>query len=131
MLWRKQLSLANPLTYRCLKLWPCHCSNATSHSVTGHLFSAASFLLTWEGLGHAACPVIPSSAQWDTPAVPLCSHFLAQPAAKLWHPSMDLQFWEKLSHGFSMGLCSFKEKDSPDPPTPLPPFIYSSRQNSR
>lgn len=38
-----------------------------------------------------------------TPAEPLCPHFLAQPAPKLWHPSMDLQFWEKLNYGFSMG----------------------------
>ena len=42
---RKQVPLANPLTYHCLKLWLCHCSNAISDGVTGHLFSAASFLL--------------------------------------------------------------------------------------
>ena len=32
---------------------------------------------------------------------------------------MDLQFWEKLNHGFSMGWCSCKEKEPPD----LPPFF--------
>lgn len=41
---RKQVPLANLLTYHCLKLWPCHCSDAISHGVAGHLFSAASFL---------------------------------------------------------------------------------------
>lgn len=30
--------------------------------------------------------------------------FLAQPAPKSWHPSVDLQFWEKFNYGFSMVL---------------------------
>lgn len=97
---RKQVPLANPVAYPCLKLWSCCCSNALSHGGRGHLFSAASFLPKWDGLGHTACPVILSPVPWDTPSSP---HFLAQPAPKLWHPSVDLQFWEKLNHGFTTG----------------------------
>lgn len=58
-----RVPLANLLTYHCLKPWPCCCSNAISHGVTGHLFSAASFLPKWEGLRHAPRPVIPSPVQ--------------------------------------------------------------------
>ena len=64
------------------------------------------------------------------PAVLLCPHFLAQPVPRLRHPSMDLQFWERLNHGFSMRWCSCKEEDSLYSPS-LSPFISSSRQNSR
>lgn len=90
----------------CLKL----CSDVISH-VVKFLFLVVSFVLMWESLGHPICPVVWSSAQWDTPARHLFHHFLAQPAPKLWHPSVDLQFWEKLNNVFSMGQCSCNSPD--------------------
>lgn len=80
---RKQVPLANLLTYHCLKLWPCSCSNPIRHGVTGHLFSAASFLPRWEGLGHTACPVIPSPVQWNTLSRTPLSPFLGSTCSQL------------------------------------------------
>jgi len=89
---RKQVPLASPLVYHCPKLWPCCCGNTTSHGVTGHLFSAVSFLPKWEGLGHAACPVIWSLVQRNTssstPLPPFLGSTCSQVAAPFNGPAV-------------------------------------------
>lgn len=99
---REQMPLASPMTYHFLKLWPCRCSNVISHGVTGHLFSAASFLPNWEAVGNVVRPVIPHPVQWDIPqqhpSAPISWVNLLPSCAKLWTCSSGkTQPW--LCHG--------------------------------